>query len=285
MPDLKNTPETQEQHWSDKGGQKWLENIVDFEEMIQPIGRTLLDCAKAKMGENFIDIGCGAGLTTIELGQHVGNTGLVLGIDISQELINESRKRVIAANLNNVSFLAGDAAKIMVPKKFADCLFSRFGVMFFKNPKASFSHLRTSLKPEGRLVFSCWSSLKTNLWMLSVREALEKYVDLPPLEARAPGPFAYAEPDYIREILQAASLKDIEISPWSGKIHVGKSDNTPEDAARFLLKALSVAQALNDELKSKQDIIKSDLTQKLKQFETSTGLLAPAQAWIVTARI
>jgi ubiquinone/menaquinone biosynthesis C-methylase UbiE len=285
MSSLKNTPETQEQHWSGKGGQRWLQNINDFEEMIQPIGQALLDCVKAQPGENFIDIGCGAGATTLSLGQQVGNAGLVLGIDISDELIAECRKRVIHAQLNNVSFLAGDAARIALPKSLADCLFSRFGVMFFKDPKTAFIHLRSSLKPGGRIAFSCWSAAQHNIWMLSIREVIANYIELPKLEPRAPGPFAFAEMDYINEILSFANFGNISVNPWIGKISIGRQENTPEEAAQFLLRSLSIAQSLNDELRSEKEAIQSELTQKLQEFTSPKGVYAPAQAWLVTATL
>lgn len=285
MSSSKNTPETQEQHWSGKGGQRWLENINDFEEIIQPIGQALLDCAKVHPGENFIDIGCGAGATTLSLGQQVGNTGLVLGIDISDDLIAECRKRVIQAQLNNVSFLAGDAARIALPKSFADSLFSRFGVMFFKDPKTAFLHLRDSLKPGGRVAFSCWSAVQHNIWMLSIREIIANYIELPSLEPRAPGPFAFAETDYITEILSCADFGSITVNPWIGKISIGRHGNTPQEAAQFLLKSLSIAQSLNEDLRSDKAAIQYELTQKLQEFSSPKGVYAPAQAWLVTATL
>ena len=283
MSNSKPNPETQEQHWSGKGGQRWLENINDFEDMIQPIGKALFDCAQAKPGENFIDIGCGAGATTLSLAQQVGNIGLVIGVDISDELISECRKRVIGAQLNNVSFLTGDAAKLALPKSMSDCLFSRFGVMFFKDAKQAFLHLRSSLKPGGRIAFSCWSALDHNLWMLSVRETISHYIDLPKLEPRAPGPFAFAEKDYINEILRYANFKNISINPWSGKISIGHQENTPKQAAQFLLRSLSIAQLLNDDPRLNKEIIQNELMQKLQEFSNSSGVYAPAQAWLVSA--
>ena len=41
-----------------------------------------------------------------------------------------------------------------------DLVVSRFGVMFFADPGASFANLRTGLKPGGRLVFACWREAK-----------------------------------------------------------------------------------------------------------------------------
>jgi hypothetical protein len=40
--------------------------------------------------------------------------------------------------------------------------FSRFGVMFFSDPAASFINIRRSLRPNGRLAFVCWRALEEN---------------------------------------------------------------------------------------------------------------------------
>jgi len=87
--------ESQEQHWAGEGGDRWLAYHQFFEQMIDPIGQSLIEKAQLRENENCIDIGCGAGVTTIQLAQAVGKNGSVIGVDISQALIQACRARAV----------------------------------------------------------------------------------------------------------------------------------------------------------------------------------------------
>ncbi|MFM9163324.1 MAG: hypothetical protein ACKOPH_09765, partial [Methylocystis sp.] len=149
----------------------------------------------------------------------------------------------------------------------------------------AFLHLRDSHKPGGRVAFSCWSAVQHNIWMLSIRKIIASYIDLPRIEPRAPGPFSFAETDYISEILSCADFRSISVNPWVGKISIGRQGSTPQEAAQFLLRSLSIAQSLNEDLRSDKVAIQHELTQKLQEFSSPKGVYAPAQAWLVTATL
>ena len=88
-----------------------------------------------------------------------------------------------------------------------DAVFSRFGVMFFADLTAAFINIRRSLRQNGRLAFVCWRALAENpLDILPLRVAA---AHLPPRLAHdpdAPGPFALANPDRARCILERAGF-------------------------------------------------------------------------------
>ena len=79
--------------------------------------------------------------------------------------------------------------------------------MFFTDPTAAFSNIRSSLKPNGRLACVCWRALEENpLDILPLRAAS---IHLPPQPAHdpdAPGPFAFANPERLRGILERAGF-------------------------------------------------------------------------------
>ena len=275
--------ESQEQHWAGEGGDRWLAYHQFFEQMIDPIGQSLIEKAQLRENENCIDIGCGAGVTTIKIAQAVGKNGSVIGVDISQALIQACRARAHEKKLENINFISGDAAQIMLQNKIADCLFSRFGAMFFKSPVAAFHHLHQTLKPGGRLALSCWAAINANLWMSEIRDVLAGHLELPMPQPRAPGPFAFAEPSYIEEILDASGFEDILITPWTGTLIIGGRDGTPEDTASSLLNAFSIANPLKDEPLTKKERIHAALSDRLSSYHTEGGILMPAKAWVVTA--
>ena len=73
--------------------------------MLEPLGDQALAAAGPSAGERAIDIGCGCGATTIALAQRVRTDGRVLGVDISEPMLERARERCDALGLTNVELL------------------------------------------------------------------------------------------------------------------------------------------------------------------------------------
>jgi SAM-dependent methyltransferase len=274
---------TEESLWAGPSGERWLANVDRFEATIQPIGDALIARAGFRPGEHVLDIGCGAGATSIDIARRVAPGGSVTSIDISPGLLAEAKRRAAAAGELPIRFVLGDAATIDLPVGQADWMVSRFGVMFFSDPHGAFAHLRQLLKPTGQLAIACWAPLKENAWMREVRSILAAHMELAAPVPHGSGPFAFDDPDYVRGLLGSAKFKQIEITPWKGELFVGGAGSNAEAAADFLLKALFIAQLGEDVGQDKKRLIRQQVVQRLGSFMTPAGVSMPASAWLVSA--
>jgi hypothetical protein len=76
-----------------------------------------------------------------------------------------------------------------------------------------FINIRRSLRPNGRLAFVCWRALEENpLELVPLRAASAHLPPQPASDPEAPGPFAFANPDRVRGILEKAGFGEIEIT-------------------------------------------------------------------------
>jgi SAM-dependent methyltransferase len=199
-------------YWTGVGGAAWIERSDKTETMLAPVAARLMTAVKVKAGETVLDVGCGLGPTSRDLAELVGPAGRVVGLDISGPMIAEARRR--GAGIANLEFMVGDAATHRFAAPFADVLFSRFGVMFFGDPTAAFSNLKTALKPSGRVVFACWRRMSENPWMLKPLLAAYQHVPkLPEAGPEEPGPFAFADPDRLRRIMTGAGFAAPRLTP------------------------------------------------------------------------
>src|SRR2546423_10023308 len=151
------------------------------------------DPAAPATGERVLDVGCGAGASSLDLAARVGAGGHVLGVDISEPLI--SRARALAPQDTPALFQVADASSTELPEGAFDILFSRFGVMFFDDPTAAFAHMRRALKPGARVAFVCWRGMAENDWVRLPMGAMEGI--LPPTAPPGPegsGPFSFGDP-------------------------------------------------------------------------------------------
>ena len=194
-------------YWNDGAGPKWVRFQGELDASFRAVNAALFERARPQPGERVVDIGCGAGATTFELAERVGPGGLVSGIDISATLLGAARRHAAERGADHVAFLEADAQTHTFEPASADLVTSRFGVMFFADPVAAFTNIRSSLRPGGRIAFASWAALNKNIWFAGPREAAIRAFGPPPeADPRAPGPLAFAEIDYVTGILTDAGF-------------------------------------------------------------------------------
>lgn len=85
------------------------------------------------------------GQTTLELAELLGASGRVLGVDISEQMLERARARVVERGFGNIELVIADAATHGIEPAAFDLVFSRFGVMFFEDALGAFGNLRHAL--------------------------------------------------------------------------------------------------------------------------------------------
>ena len=201
-------------HWNEVAGPRWVRLGGIQEGRNIEVAALLLAAAKVQPGERILEIGCGTGATILPFAAAVGPQGHVTGVDIAEPMLAEARRRVTEQGLGNVSLLLADAQVHALPAASFDLLTSRFGVMFFADPFAAFANLIGALRPGGRLCMAVWAGMADNLhWRIPYEIAVRHVGPPAPKPMRAPGPDAFRDPDYFRDILAAAGFSDIAIAP------------------------------------------------------------------------
>ena len=272
---------SQHEYWNSKVGEEWANQADRTDRMLQPMTEAVFKTLALRPGERVLDIGCGAGATTMAAARQVGADGAAVGVDISRPLLEIARRRADEAKAS-VAYIEADAGAGAIDGAPFDAAFSRFGVMFFEHPPAAFAQLRASLRPDGRLVFVCWRTFAENEWSSAPLTALSSLfiAPVPAPDPDAPGPFAFADAGKIETILAAAGWREPSITPWDGDIQIGEN---AADAAYFLLKIGPCARAVTDQQLDPAQA-KDLLAAAMAKHETPAGVALPAACWIVQAR-
>jgi SAM-dependent methyltransferase len=283
MPRLEATGPNAEQitYWNEQGGPRWVRLQEALDAQLAQFGRVVMDRLAIGSGERVLDVGCGCGETSLELARRVGAAGAVLGIDISTVMLERARER--GAGVTNLRFQASDAqTHVFAPASF-DVVFSRFGVMFFQNPRAAFVNLAQGLAPGGRLGFSCWKALADNPWMTVPLLAALQHVPPPPIPAPdAPGPFAFADGDRVRGILSDAGLAEINFESRADMMTVG--NGALDDAVDFALQMGPASIALREATPETVAKVRASVREALAPYDGPGGVRLATSSWIVTAR-
>ncbi len=272
----------QQAYWNGEAGLRWTRRQEIQDAVLAPISEIVLDRAAAATGENIIDIGCGCGATSIVLAKQTSPAGRVLGVDISAPMLARARAR--ATDGLSLSFIEADATAYPFEPGNTDLLFSRFGVMFFADPAASFANMRTALRPGGRLVFVCWREAALNPWLTAPLQAAYKHVPrLPETNPDAPGPFAFASQARVRDILARAGFADIDMEPCDLKLDLAARQGL-DMAVETALSIGPASRALDGQTAELRAAAAASIRETLAAFQIGQTILLDAAVWIVTAR-
>ncbi|MFZ4686102.1 MAG: class I SAM-dependent methyltransferase [Hyphomonadaceae bacterium] len=213
--------------WNGSVGERWAADQERTDKFIRPYGDAAIAAANVLPGASVLDVGCGCGDTSLAVATLVGTLGRVVGVDVSAPMLEVARRR--AVGIGNVTFLQADASTAVLAGPF-DVLISRFGVMFFDDPVAAFTHLRRALKPGGRFAFVCWQTAAENPWASLPAQAARKAIGAAatPTDPYAPGPFAFGDRERLEGILGAAGFADTIIEGFEAPMYLGSS---PRSAA------------------------------------------------------
>jgi SAM-dependent methyltransferase len=228
--------------------------------------------AAAQVGprDRVLDIGCGAGQTSRDAAR-LAAQGSVLGVDISADLLAVARRRAADEGLSNVAFEQGDAQAHPFPPAAFDLCISRFGVMFFADPKTAFANIARGLRPGARLAWMVWQGEQRNEWATALQRALPPGTIPTGAAALA---FSLGDPAAATGLLTAADFTAIEFAEVHEPVFYGPDTAAAYDALIGLYFARDTPDAVREER------LRTLLTAHL----TPGGVLFDSRAWIISAQ-
>jgi SAM-dependent methyltransferase len=110
--------------------------------------------ASLREGEVVIDLGAGAGIDAFLAAGRVGKTGRVIGVDMTDEMLDRARANAAKGGFTNVEFIKGEIEDMPVPDNTADCVISNCVINLSVDKDRTFSEAFRTLRPGGRLMVS-----------------------------------------------------------------------------------------------------------------------------------
>ncbi len=280
-PDGRAIPD-QIEYWNTEAGAAWTARQQSWDTAMKPFSDAALIRAAVSSGERVIDIGCGCGATSLQLAELFGPQGRVLGVDVSKPMLNRAKER--GAGNPALRFEEADATIYPFERGTTDLLFSRHGVMFFAEPERAFANLRSALKPNGRMAFSCFRTPKENGLITTILAAITEFVPpLPKMNPDDPGPFAFQDPERVKRILGAAGFKEVALEPVDVETDISNGKGMTE----ALVNAMEIgpaSRALQGAAPEARAKAESALRTAFTPLQRDGKVLLGAGIWIVTAR-
>jgi ubiquinone/menaquinone biosynthesis C-methylase UbiE len=266
--DSKQYKESQRQGWNSvaDGWQKWWKIT---ETGVEKVSRRLIELAEIKRGSTVLDIATGIGEPAITAANQVGNSGHVLAIDISSQMLSIAKQRAISLGLEQViEFKEGDAETIDLSASTFDAALCRFGLMFLPDLRTGLSNIYRSLVDGGHLAAAVWASPDKVPFIAVALNTVMKETKSPPPPAGTPGPFSLSDEIMLTNSLIKSGFKDITIE----RMDVSFDFDSAEVYTSFVYETAAPLQAMlaNQPQERREEILKAITEAARKYTENDT---------------
>ena len=131
------------------------------------------DAVQLQAGETVVDLGSGAGNDAFIAQRLVGQTGRVIGIDMTQAMIDRAQENARKLGCENVEFRLGDIEQMPLDDAVADVVVSNCVINLVPDKHAAFREIYRILKPGGR--FGISDIVVTGVLPAKIQTAAEMY--------------------------------------------------------------------------------------------------------------
>ena len=261
----------------------WVREANRWDGTSGRFGDAMLEAAELEPGQRVLDVGCGAGSTTIEAARRVAHTGYAVGIDNSGPALELARVRADASGLDGVGFIEADAQVHPFEPEATDAVISRFGTMFFDDPVAAFANLRHALRRGGRLAIVAWQGPFESEWTtVAVNVAIAHFGRPPDLGAPGgPGPYAFADGDRFTSVVTAGGFRDVTLDAIARPMLMGSD---VEDVVGMVAATPQSKGLFAGQPKAKVEAALAALRDAFALYARPEGVVMNGTAWLLTAR-
>jgi len=237
---------------------------------------SLVAAAEIGDGDHVLDVATGSGEAAVMAVVDVGDSGLVVGADISPAMLQAARQRLSGSSFHVV---ATDGVSLAFRDECFDAVVCQLGLMFFPDPERGLAEARRVLRP-GRRASVCVISSAEHAPMWGVlAECLSRRL---PEQAHAIHlSFALGDSDRLERLFAAAGFHDVRV--WR-ETREGSIESFDEYWAPIESGAGQLPQAYRALPSSTRQDVRDEVRERLTQYEVDGRLVMRVEMFIAVGR-
>lgn len=165
----------------------------------------LVECADLEVGNRVLDLATGTGMVAIEAAKKVGDSGQVIGVDISSGLLKVAQQKINKAKLNNIKLHLADVEALSFGEGSFNCILCCSALPLLTNVDADLVLWRRFLLPRGKIGLCVFAETAFVHGVVLQKVARRYGINITMSDLTG-------TPAKCRSLLKTAGYKDIEIT-------------------------------------------------------------------------
>jgi len=239
----------------------------------------LVQLLDIKKEDRVLDLACGTGVVTKKIMQKVGNSGMVVGGDISFTAIKIAKKWNIRNS--NLDFVNVDAENLCFSEKF-DVITCQYALFFFPNALKALKNMKSYLKKNGKLGITVHGAACKVPFFSSIFDAVTKVIPdyVPP---GSPNLDRFGTKKTLKKEVKKAGFCKITVNNFIFNFSPGTMENYWQNYLRYVAKPLK--EKLESLNQSEKKELKNLVRENVKPFTLKNKVIKfPWEVLILTAR-
>jgi ubiquinone/menaquinone biosynthesis C-methylase UbiE len=239
-----------------------------WQNQLKPAQDFLIEMTGLMPEDDVLDIACGTGLVTFQILGKPGFKGRLLGIDISDKMVEFASSTAALNNEDRVQFQQMDGEELGLENDSFDLTVCAMGLMYMPDPQKALQEMFRVLRPGGRAVVAVWGRRDQCGWA-DIFEIVDQHVEM----ELCPMFFNLGNPRTLRLNLKSAGFRKIIVQ----RVDTVLSYKDRNDALRAAFDGGPVALAydkFSDEIKHKVQIAYLD---SIAPFKRGIGYEIPGE--------
>lgn len=260
------------------------ESAMAYEEfmvpaLFQPWARRLVELAGPLHGKRVLDLACGTGIVARLVCPHVGDGGVVHGVDLNPHMV------AVAGGLAappgaQIHWRVADAKDLPLPGASIDLILCQQGLAFLDPRDDAMVEARRVAAAGARLLASVWQPIETSPGFAELARALGELVS-PEAGAAARSPFVLGDPQELAQLVRNAGFSDCVVLQETGWIRMPSA----RAFVQRYLGATPLGRTVRHAGASVEDAVIAAVERALRSYTDPNGLLFPIAANTVLASV
>lgn len=255
----------------------WDKAAGDYEAgwrtQLEPAQSLMLETIALQPGERVLDVACGTGLVSFRILEAIGDTGTVVGTDISAEMVEHARRLAASTGNRNASFERFDAEAMDIEGEPFDAAVCALGLMYVPDPVNALGEMLRLLEPGGRAAAAVWGARANCGWA-----EIFPIVDACVSSEVCPLFFQLGTKDSLARAFTQAGFGDVRLE----RLEADLSYASAEEALNAAFRGGPVALAYSRFDDATRAVVRAEYLQSIEGFRNGAGYRVPGEFVVAT---
>lgn len=245
--------------------------------LFRPWAELTLDEVRLSRGDRVLDVACGTGIVARVAKERLGNTGHVVGIDVSPHMLGVARGLA-----PEIDWREGNASSLPLHEgEQFDVVVCQQGLQFFPDKAGAVTELHRALAEGGRLAIATWRSDDEIPFFRELRTVAERH-----LGAIMDQRYSFGDATLLEGLLRGAGFQDIEVKTISRTIRFNDGEPFVRLNTMAFVGMSAAGKTMGDDERSRlMEAVISESLPVLQQYSDGSELSFELQTNLATASL